>query len=101
MIPDISVPTIRAPKDFWTGVMFIAIAAVALYAGRGYSLGTAVRMGPGYFPMLLGSLLALIGLINFDIVSMTAPYGCEFIVHLRKRASDPSAQGHLAGRRDR
>jgi Tripartite tricarboxylate transporter TctB family len=56
-------PTIRAPKDFWTGVMFIAIAAVALYAGRGYSLGTAGRMGPGYFPMLLGALLAFIGLI--------------------------------------
>lgn len=56
-------PTIRAPKDFWTGVMFVTIAAVALYAGRGYSLGSAGRMGPGYFPMLLGGLLALIGLM--------------------------------------
>lgn len=55
--------SVRAPKDFWTGVMFIAIAAIALYVGRGYSLGTAGRMGPGYFPMVLGGLLALIGLI--------------------------------------
>jgi hypothetical protein len=55
--------TIRAPKDFWTGVMFIAFAAVALWAARGYSLGSAGRMGPGYFPLLLGVVLALLGLI--------------------------------------
>jgi putative tricarboxylic transport membrane protein len=55
--------TIRAPKDFWSGIMFLAFAAVALLAARGYSLGTAGRMGPGYFPMLLGGLLALLGLI--------------------------------------
>jgi putative tricarboxylic transport membrane protein len=55
--------SIRAPKDFWAGVMFIAFAAVALYVSRNYSLGTAVRMGPGYFPMLLGGLLAVVGAI--------------------------------------
>lgn len=55
--------TIRAPKDFWAGVMFIAFAAVALYVSRNYSLGTAVRMGPGYFPILLGGVLAVIGAI--------------------------------------
>ena len=55
--------SIRAPKDFWAGVMFIAFAAVALYVSRNYSLGTAVRMGPGYFPMLLGGVLAVIGAI--------------------------------------
>jgi hypothetical protein len=53
--------SIRAPKDFWAGVMFIAFAAVALYVSRNYSLGTAVRMGPGYFPMLLGGVLAVVG----------------------------------------
>ena len=55
--------SIRAPKDFWAGVMFIAFAAVALYMSRNYSLGTTIRMGPGYFPMLLGGFLALIGAI--------------------------------------
>ena len=55
--------SIRAPKDFWAGVMFIAFAAVALYVSRNYSLGTTIRMGPGYFPMLLGGFLALIGAI--------------------------------------
>jgi hypothetical protein len=55
--------TIRAPKDFWTGVMYIAFAAVALWAARGYSLGSAGRMGPGYFPMLLGIVLAFLGIV--------------------------------------
>jgi len=55
--------TIRAPKDFWSGIMFLAFAAVALLAARGYSLGSAGRMGPGYFPMLLGGVLGLLGII--------------------------------------
>jgi Tripartite tricarboxylate transporter TctB family len=52
---------IRAPKDFWAGVMFCAFAAAALFAARGYSLGSAGRMGPGYFPLLLGVVLAGLG----------------------------------------
>jgi len=54
---------IRAPKDFWAGVMFLAFAAVGLLAARGYALGSAGRMGPGYFPMLLGGVLGLLGLV--------------------------------------
>jgi len=54
---------IRAPKDFWAGVMFCAFAAVALFAARGYSLGSAGRMGPGYFPLLLGLALAGLGAV--------------------------------------
>ena len=52
---------IRAPKDFWSGVMFCSFAAVAIFAARGYSLGSAGRMGPGYFPLLLAGLLAAFG----------------------------------------
>jgi hypothetical protein len=54
---------IRAPKDFWSGIMFLAFAAVALLAARGYSVGTSGRMGPGYFPILLGAVLGGLGLI--------------------------------------
>ena len=54
---------IRAPKDFWSGVMFIAFAAVALVAAHGYSLGNAGKMGPGYFPIMLGVALSIIGAI--------------------------------------
>jgi hypothetical protein len=54
---------IRAPKDFWSGVMFCGFAAVALGAARNYSFGTAGKMGPGYFPLLLGGVLVALGLI--------------------------------------
>ena len=52
---------IRAPKDFWAGVMFFGFAMVAVLAARGYSLGSAGRMGPGYFPLLLGLVLGGLG----------------------------------------
>ena len=54
---------IRAAKDFWSGVMFCGFAAIALFAARGYSLGSAGRMGPGYFPLLLASLLGALGAV--------------------------------------
>jgi hypothetical protein len=55
--------TIRAPKDFWSGIMFLTFAAVALLAARGYALGTPGRMGPGYFPVILGGTLGFLGLV--------------------------------------
>jgi hypothetical protein len=54
---------IRAPKDFWSGVMFCGFAVVAILAARGYSLGTAGKMGPGYFPLLLGGVLGMLGAV--------------------------------------
>lgn len=60
---------IRNPRDFYAGLLFIAFGAVALVVVQAYAIGTAARMGPGYFPRLLGILLvgggsiqALIGL---------------------------------------
>ena len=54
---------IRAPKDFWAGVMFLAFAGVAIVTASGYSMGRGGRMGPGYFPTLLGWGLAILGAI--------------------------------------
>lgn len=54
---------IRAPKDFWSGVMFCGFAMVGILAARGYSLGSAGKMGPGYFPLLLGGVLAILGAV--------------------------------------
>jgi hypothetical protein len=54
---------IRAPKDFWSGLMFCGFAVVGLLAARGYALGAAGKMGPGYFPLLLGGVLALLGVV--------------------------------------
>ena len=55
---------IRHPKDFWTGIIFLFIGLAAVVIGRDYTMGTAGRMGPAYFPTVLGGLLALIGLIG-------------------------------------
>jgi Tripartite tricarboxylate transporter TctB family len=54
---------IRNPKDFWSGVLFIAVGVFAIAYGSKYTLGTAARMGPGYFPRILGILLIGLGAI--------------------------------------
>jgi hypothetical protein len=53
---------IRHPKDFWTGTIFLFFGLTAVFVGQDYAMGTAGRMGPAYFPTVLGSLLTLIGL---------------------------------------
>ena len=55
---------IRHPKDFWTGIIFLFFGLAAVYLGQDYKMGTAGRMGPAYFPTILGILLAVIGLIG-------------------------------------
>jgi uncharacterized membrane protein YhaH (DUF805 family) len=55
------VKSIRSPKDFWAGILFIVIGAFAIGMGAKYNLGTAARMGPGYFPRILGILLIVLG----------------------------------------
>ena len=54
---------IRHPKDFWSGVMFIVLGLAFVWFARDYPMGTSTRMGPAYFPTILGYLLAAIGLI--------------------------------------
>lgn len=70
---------IRNPKDFWSGLMFVTfgLGFVIIAAGSpefldklfgaklvpGYQMGSAVRMGPAYFPVVLGGLLALLGAV--------------------------------------
>lgn len=57
---------IKSPKDFWSGLMFIASGLFfAIWAVTHYQMGTAVRMGPAYFPAVLGGLLAVLGAIIF------------------------------------
>jgi putative tricarboxylic transport membrane protein len=52
---------IRSIADFLAGLMFLGFGAAAVLIGRNYPMGSAMRMGPGYFPTILGSLLALLG----------------------------------------
>jgi putative tricarboxylic transport membrane protein len=53
---------IRNPRDFLSGLIFGGVGLATVYVGRESSMGTATKMGPGYFPTVLGMLLVLIGL---------------------------------------
>jgi hypothetical protein len=53
--------TFLGNKDVWAGLLLIVIGAGAILAARDYPFGTALRMGPGYFPVMLGALLILFG----------------------------------------
>jgi hypothetical protein len=55
---------IRSPQDFWSGLLFGGLGlSAALYAATHYNMGTAVRMGPAYFPTWVGGIVALLGAV--------------------------------------
>ena len=54
---------VRSPKDFVAGLMFAGIGVAAIVIASNYTLGTAARMGPGYFPRILGILMIVLGAI--------------------------------------
>jgi hypothetical protein len=57
---------IKGPKDFWAGLMFIGFGGFFMvWALAHYQMGSAVRMGPAYFPAVLGGLLVLLGVFVF------------------------------------
>jgi len=53
---------LRENKQFLSGLMFLGIGAVAIYIAQDYPMGTALRMGPGYFPIVLGGIIGLFGI---------------------------------------
>jgi Tripartite tricarboxylate transporter TctB family len=55
---------IRNKKDLWSGVLFVVTGVLFMILSRQYQMGTAAKMGPGYFPTMLGGLMALLGLIT-------------------------------------
>jgi hypothetical protein len=54
---------IRSPKDFWAGLIFIAIGGGFVLLAQQYRLGDLHRMGPAMFPTLVGALLATLGAV--------------------------------------
>jgi hypothetical protein len=60
-------------KDHYGGALMFAIGVGAALQGRSYNLGTLSRMGPGYFPVALGTILALIGAAIFAMAGVGAP----------------------------
>ena len=71
---------IKSPQDFWAGLMFIGFGLFfAIVALVNYQMGSAVRMGPAYFPTVLGGLLAFLGaIVMFNSFVVTGPNVAKF-----------------------
>lgn len=54
---------IRNVQDFWSGIFFIGLGVLAIYLSRNYQMGSALQMGPGYFPTWLGGIMIGFGVI--------------------------------------
>lgn len=56
---------LKNPRDFWSGVMFavIGFAFAIIVKVYEYPMGTGSRMGPGYFPYVLGIMMGVLGLV--------------------------------------
>src|SRR3954470_18753872 len=68
---------LRSPKDFWAGLIFIAIGGGFILLSHQYRLGDLHRMGPAMFPTLVGALLAGLGAVialrSFVLVGAAVP----------------------------
>lgn len=68
--------TIASQKDFFSGLMFMAVGGAFAWGAVDYEIGEAARMGPGYFPFMLGILLAALGaLVTFTSFKSGHPGG--------------------------
>ena len=54
---------IKNPQDFWSGMFFMALGVLAIYLSRNYPMGSALDMGPGYFPTWLGAIMVGFGVV--------------------------------------
>ena len=52
---------IKSQKDFFSGLMFMGVGVAFAWGATSYSVGGGARMGPGYFPLMLGVLMAILG----------------------------------------
>ncbi len=52
-------------KDFFAGLIFIFFGIMAFWINQDYPRGTIIRMGPGYFPTILSTILIILGLFTF------------------------------------
>ena len=53
--------SMKSQKDFFSGLLFMTVGVAFAWGATNYNVGAAARMGPGYFPLVLGILLAILG----------------------------------------
>jgi len=52
----------RNNRDFFAGLVYIGLGAAGMWMARDYPFGSALRMGPGYFPTVLGGMMVVFGI---------------------------------------
>ena len=52
---------IKSQRDFYSGVLFSAFGVAFAWGAMTYNVGNGARMGPGYFPLIVGVLIAIMG----------------------------------------
>ena len=52
---------IKSQKDFFSGLMFMGVGVAFAWGAVTYKVGDGARMGPGYFPLMLGVMMAVLG----------------------------------------
>ena len=52
---------IKSQKDFYSGLMFMGVGVAFAWGATTYNVGSGARMGPGYFPLMLGIMMAILG----------------------------------------
>ncbi|WP_326533271.1 tripartite tricarboxylate transporter TctB family protein [Pseudorhodoferax sp.] len=67
---------IKSQKDFFSGLMFTVVGVGFAWGATTYTVGNGARMGPGYFPLMLGIVMAIIGMIiTFTALVTETPDG--------------------------
>lgn len=67
---------IKSQRDFFAGLLYIVIGGGFAIGATNYTVGTAARMGPGYFPLMVGLLLAFLGaIVLFRSLVIATPDG--------------------------
>jgi hypothetical protein len=78
----------KRTKDHVGGVLLVVLGIAVVVAGVGYGMGTLRQMGSGFFPVVLGALLAAIGAALLFSAGRTAGEGTH---------EPPAEMAHLAG----
>lgn len=78
---------IQSQQNFWSGLMFVALGLFFAGFALDYQMGTAAKMGPGYFPFWLGVILAILGAI----------VGISSLSHRAEKADIPKLDVKITG----
>ncbi len=76
---------IKSQRDFWSGLMFLVVGAAFAVGATNYSMGSSARPGAGYFPLILSTILAIMGaIVLFESLTIETEDG-EPIGHIAWR----------------